>query len=81
MLVLHGLQLTVAGQKKKGDSKLLSLDKEPKEDERKEERKATQPCLLVGNVGGRVYHLNFNFPGFCLVSNTLTISTKSLFSL
>ena len=40
------LPVTVAGQKKKGDSKILSLMKESKDDERKEERIASQPFFL-----------------------------------
>ena len=38
--------ITVAGQKKKGDSKIVSLMKESKDDERKEERKASGPFFL-----------------------------------
>ena len=47
--------VTVAGQKKKGNSKLLSLDKEPKEDERKRRKKSyfapILPCLLLADGG------------------------------
>jgi len=45
-LLSFALATTVAGQKKKGDSKIVSLMKESKDDERKEERKASGPFFL-----------------------------------
>jgi len=45
-------------QQQKGYSKLISLDSVPKDDERKNDRKATQPFLLLKNVAASSFCIN-----------------------